>query len=128
VISAADLPAIAALSRHAYGFSRAGDAAKLLAADFPGFIIERDGTPTGYWIASLFGHACGETDEELLTLVGQAARHLPPPLAVFICPLSWAESFRRFLKAGHHTLKVLSYMSYGDFVAPHGACLPSIQC
>ncbi|PSN15264.1 GNAT family N-acetyltransferase [filamentous cyanobacterium CCP5] len=124
----ADLPAVAALSRQAYGFSRASDAAQLLAADFPGFILERQGVPAGYWIASLFGHGCAETDEDLLTLVGHGTRHLPPPFAVFICPLSRAEGFRRCLQAGHRTLKMLSYMSYGDFVAPSGLYLPSIQC
>jgi GNAT superfamily N-acetyltransferase len=123
-----DLPAIEALSIQAYGCSRAGDAAQILAAGFPGFGLERNGRLTGYYIASLFGHACAGTDQDLLALVGHGARHLPPPLSVFICPLSRAALFRQCLAAGHRTLKVLSYMSYGDFVAPPGAYLPSIQC
>jgi GNAT superfamily N-acetyltransferase len=127
-LTLADLPSIEALSIQAYGFSRAQDAAQLLKADIPGFIIERNGKPTGYFISSLFGHACAETDEDLLTLVGQAARYLPPSLAVFICPLSRPKSFRQCLAAGHRTLKVLSYMSYGDFIAPRGVYFPSIQC
>jgi GNAT superfamily N-acetyltransferase len=127
-LTLADLPSVEALSVQAYGFSRAKDAAQLIAADIPGFITELQGQPTAYFIASLFGHACAKTDDDLLALVGQAARHLPPPLARFICPLSRAECFRRSLAAGHRTLKVLSYMSYGDFIAPSGVYLPSIQC
>lgn len=127
-LTADDLPSIAALSLRAYGFSRAGDAAQILAAGFPGFALEHNGRLTGYYIASLFGHACAKTDQDLLALVGHAARHLPPPLSVFICPLSREALFSQCLAAGHRTLKVLSYMSYGDYVAPGGAYLPSIQC
>lgn len=127
-LTAADLPSIEALSSQAYGFSRAGDAAQVLAAGFPGFALEEKSCLTGYYIASLFGHACAATDHDLLALVGHAARHLPPSLALFICPFSREALFRQCLAAGHRTLKVLSYMSYGDFVAPPGAYLPSIQC
>lgn len=127
-LTADDLPSIAALSMRSYGFSRAGDAAQILAAGFPGFALEHNGRLNGYYIASLFGHACAKTDQDLLTLVSHAARHLPPPLSVFICPLSQEALFRQCLAAGHRTLKVLSYMSYGDYVAPPGAHLPSIQC
>lgn len=127
-LTIADYSTIEALSQQAYGFSRANDAARILAADIPGFMLEHNGQPRGYYIASLFGHACAETDHDLLALVGHAARHLPPPLSMFICPFSREDLFRQCLAAGHRTLKVLSYMSYGDFVAPPGACLPSIQC
>lgn len=127
-LTIADFSTIAALSQQAYGFSRANDAAQVLAADIPGFVLERNGQARGYYIASLFGHACAETDQDLLALVSHAARHLPPPLSMFICPFSREDLFRQCLASGHRTLKVLSYMSYGDFVAPPGAYLPSIQC
>lgn len=126
-LTAEDLPTVEALGVQAFGFSRANDIAQLLAADFPGFLLEHQGRPAGYYVASLFGHACAETDQDLLALVGHAARHLPPPLSVFICPLSREDLFRQCLATGHRTLKVLSYMSYGDYVTPSGAYLPSIQ-
>jgi len=123
-----DLTWVETLSRQTYGFSRAGDAGQLLAGKFPGFIREQNGRAVGYFIASLFGHAGAESDDDLLALVSHAGRHLPPPLQVFICPLSNDALYRRALGMGHRTVKVLSYMSLGEYEPPHGAFLPSIQC
>jgi len=127
-ITADDLSAIADLSHLAYGFSRAGDAAQLIQFQIPGFLKLRGGKPVGYMFATLFGHAGAETDEDLLGLAAQAARHLPPPLAKFICPMARAGLFRKAMAAGHRTGKVLSYMSLGDYTPPTGAHFPSIQC
>lgn len=127
-ITADDLPAVAELSKQAYGFSRAGDAAQLLAWQVPGFLKLRDGEPVAYGFATLFGHAGAATDEDLLDLASQAAFHLPPPLARFICPLARPALYRQALAAGHRTVKLLSYMSLGDFTAPAGSHFPSIQC
>lgn len=123
-----DLPAVDELSRHAYGFSRAADAAQLLELQTPGFLRVKNGEPVGYLFATLFGHAGAKTDEDLLALVSQAARQLPPPLARFICPMARPGLYRKALAAGHRTMKVLSYMSLGEFVPPPGAQFPSIQC
>jgi len=123
-----DLGQVEVLSKKTYGFSRAGDSAELLKAKFPGFIREKNGQAVGYFICSLFGHAGAESDDDLLALAGHAARHVPPPFQVFICPLSNDALYRRAMAAGHRTVKVLSYMSLGEFVPPRGAFLPSIQC
>lgn len=123
-----DLPVIADISRQAYGFSRAGDAAQLIEWQVPGFLKLRDGKPMAYLFGTLFGHAGAETDEELLGLAAQAALHLPPPLAKFICPMSKDGLFRKALATGHRTVKLLSYMSLGDYTPPAGAHFPSIQC
>jgi GNAT superfamily N-acetyltransferase len=123
-----DLPAVDELSRHAYGFSRVADAAQLLELQTPGFLRVKNGEPVGYLFATLFGHAGAKTDEDLFALAGQAARQLPPPLARFICPMARPGLYRKALAAGHRTMKVLSYMSLGEFVAPPGAQFPSIQC
>lgn len=127
-LTTADLDMVKSLSLQAYGFSRAGDAAQLLAAQFPGFLREREGRAVGYFISSLFGHAGAETDDDLLALIAHAARHIPPAMALFICPLSRPHLFRRALAMGHRTLKMLSYMSLGEFTEPTGVYLPSIQC
>jgi GNAT superfamily N-acetyltransferase len=127
-VTADDLPAIAELSRHSYGFSRAGDAAQLIAWQVPGFLKLRGGKPVAYLFATLFGHAGAETEKDLLALAAQAARHLPPPVAKFICPMSRPGLYRMALAAGHRTGKVLSYMSLGDYTPPPGAHFPSIQC
>lgn len=127
-VTADDLPAIAGLSAAAYGFSRAGDAAQLVAWDVPGFLKVVDGEPRAYLFATLFGHAGAVADQELLDLASQAARHLPPPLARFICPLARPALFREALARGHRTVKMLSYMSLGGFSPPPGSHFPSIQC
>ncbi|MFM7676476.1 MAG: GNAT family N-acetyltransferase [Synechococcus sp.] len=128
LLSVTDLEDVRSLSEAAYGFSRAGDAAGLLAGGIPGFVRERDGRVVGYRIASLFGHAAAESDDDLLALIGHSARHLPAPIAVFLCPLQRTTLFRRALEAGHRTLKQLSYLSYGEYSEPPGVYLPSIQC
>jgi GNAT superfamily N-acetyltransferase len=127
-IRADDLEAIAALSSASYGFSRVGDARQLLEWDVPGFIRMVDGQPRAYLFATLFGHAGAVTDDDLLSLASQAALHLPPPLARFICPMARPGLFRAALAHGHRTVKMLSYMSLGGFTPPSGAHFPSIQC
>ncbi len=126
-LSADDLERVEALSRRSYGFSRAADAAQLLAAGFPGFVRIRDGRVVAYQVASLFGHSGAETDDDLFALLAQAARHLPEHLRTVICPLDPPERFRRALAEGHRTSKLLSYMSYGAFTPPPGPHFPSIQ-
>ena len=127
-LTADDLEIIKTLSMSTYGFSRAGDASQLLAAKFPAFLRERDGRAVGYLISSLFGHSGAETEDDLLALIAHAARHVPPALSVFICPLNIPHLFRRALGEGHRTMKVVSYMSLGEFTSPSGIYLPSIQC
>ncbi len=127
-LTASDLDSVRSLSFCAYGFSRAEGAAQLLAAQFPGFLRERDGRAVGYFISTLFGHAGAETEDDLLALIAHAARHVPPAIALFICPLNRLHLFRRALTEHHRTIKVLCYMSLGDFTEPAGVYLPSIQC
>lgn len=127
-ITTDDLPAIAELSRLGYGVSRAGDAEQLLAWQTPGFLKTSGGRPVAYQFSTLFGHAGAVSEDALLSLAAQTARHVPPPLAKFICPMSRPRFFRKALEAGHRTGKVLSYMSLGGFTPPPGAHFPSIQC
>lgn len=127
-VTTEDLPAIAELSRSAYGFSRAGDAARLIEWQVPGFVRVLDGRPVGYHFATLFGHAGAIDDEILIGLASQAARHLPAPLARYICPMGRLGFYRKALAAGHRTVKMLSYMSLGEYIAPDGPHFPSIQC
>jgi len=99
-----------------------------LEGEIPGFLRLRDGRPAGYFFGTLFGHSRADSDEDLLALAGHAARHLPPPLARFICPMARPGLYRKALAAGHRTGKVVSYMSFGEYVAPCGPQFPSIQC
>ena len=131
----ADLPDVDRISRATFGHSRVNDAAVLLEAGLPAFILEAaDARPAGYLIATLFGHAgalptdAGDGTENLLALAAHAARQAPPPMARFICPLSRQDLFRAALARGHRTIKVLSSMSLGEYTPPPGPHFPSIQC
>ncbi len=110
-----------------FGFSRGNDIRQLLAMLLPGFVKEREGRIVAYKIATLFGHAAAETNEDLLGIASHAAKHLPPPVAVAIVPLGQKELYRAALKAGYRTLKVLNYMSLDDCSTYPGPAMASIQ-
>lgn len=121
-----DLPEVDRLSRQHHGHSRVNDARQLLDQEYPAFIRERGGRVVAYQIATLFGHAAGETVEDLIAITAQSARHIPQPMAVIIVPLSQHTLFRAALGAGHRVAKMLNYMTLGSYTAPPGPCLPSI--
>lgn len=123
-----DLPHVERLSAQHYGHSRAGDAAQLLGLGLPASVRERNGCIVGYHIGTLFGHASGETDEDLLALASQTARQVPPPMSVVIVPMSQGSLFHAALSAGFQIAKVLNYMSLHAFDAVPGPSMPSIQC
>lgn len=124
----ADLPEVGRLSRERGGFSRERDAAQLMKLGLPGFVLRRDGRVVGYQIASLFGHAAAETTEELLALCAHTARHVPPPMAVVIVPMSQSAVFSAALAKGFRVAKVVNAMSIGAYGLAKGPSLPSIQC
>lgn len=124
----ADLPEVGRLSGERGGFSRERDAAQLLKLGLPGFVLRRDGRVVGYQIASLFGHAAAETTEELLALCSHTARHVPPPMAVVIVPMSQSAVFSAALQNGFRVAKVVNAMSIGAYELAKGPSLPSIQC
>lgn len=123
-----DLGEVDRLAREHYGASRANDVVQLRRMELPAFVRERGGRIVGYQIATLFGHAAAETDEDLLALAGQTARQVPPPIAVVLVPMSQPALFRAALGRGYRVLKMLNYMSLEAFRAAPGPSLPSIQC
>jgi predicted N-acetyltransferase YhbS len=127
-MTADDLPHVERLSARHYGYSRSNDAAQLLKMSLPAFVRERGGRAVGYQVATLFGHASAETDDDLLALAANTARRLPPPMAVVIVPMSQPNLFRAALAAGFRVAKVLNYMSLESFRPPAGPTMPSIQC
>jgi hypothetical protein len=58
----------------------------------------------------LLGHSVAETEEDILTLLGEAARRLQTEVALFFCPLSEASFYRKALKVGCRTIKVMNHM------------------
>lgn len=127
-LTPADLPHVGRLSAAHHGFSRANDAARLMDMGLPAFARERGGRVVGYQIATLFGHAAGETVADLIALASHTARAVPPPMAVVIVPLNQPGLFDACLSAGFRVAKVLNAMSIGAFAPPPGPSMPSIQC
>jgi GNAT superfamily N-acetyltransferase len=123
-----DLPQVEHLSVRHYGHSRANDAAQLLKMQLPALVRERDRRVVGYQIATLFGHAAAETDQDLLALAAQTARRVAPPMSVVIVPMSQPSLFGAALSADFRVAKVLNYMSLDTFRPPTGPSMPSIQC
>lgn len=127
-MTAADLPKVAELSLRQYGASRLNDATMLLGMQFPAFVREREGRVVGYQIATLFGHAAAETDEDLLVMAVQTARNVPAPMSVIILPMSQGSLFRSALASGFRVAKVVNAMSLGAYEPARGPSFPSIQC
>lgn len=127
-MTATDLPKVTDLSMRQYGASRLNDATKLLGMQFPAFVREREGRVVGYQIATLFGHAAAETDEDLLVLAAQTARNVPAPMSVIILPMSQGSLFQAALTSGFRVAKVVNAMSLGAYEPALGPSFPSIQC
>jgi predicted N-acetyltransferase YhbS len=87
-------------------------------------VVEHRGRITGYATAvAFFGHAVGETNEELKALIGAASAFLGPG---FLLPTRNAELFRWCLEQGLRVVQPLTLMSVGLYNEPVGAYLPSI--
>lgn len=122
-----DLSAVEMLTSRHGGHSRINDVAQMLKMEFPAFVREREGRVVAYQVATLFGHAAGERNEDLLALASHTATTLPGPMAVVIVPMSQSVLFEGALTAGYRVSKVLNYMSLKRFSPIPGPMMPSIQ-
>ena len=87
-------------------------------------MVERGGRLTGYATAiGFFGHAVGESNEELKALIA-AAPEFPGP--GFLLPTRNGELFRWCLDRGLRVVQPMTLMSQGFYREPTGAWLPSI--
>ena len=118
-----DLDACNQVCTRVHGHDRGGD---LLDAIRRGTatVVERNGRITGYaTTVAFFGHAVGETNEELKALIGAAPAFLGPG---FLLPTRNWELFRWCLEHGLRVVQPLTLMSIGLYNEPTGAFLPSI--
>jgi predicted N-acetyltransferase YhbS len=118
-----DLDACNQVCAKVHGHDRQGD---LLDAITQGAatVVEHGGRITGYAAPiAFFGHAVGETNEELKALIG-AAPGFPGP--GFLLPTRNAELFRWCLDQGLRVVQPMTLMSVGLYNEPSGAFLPSI--
>jgi len=87
-------------------------------------VVEHGGRITGYaTLIGFFGHAVGESNEELKALIGAAPSFLG---AGFLLPTRNGELFRWCLTKGLHVVQPMTLMSLGLYNEPKGAFLPSI--
>ncbi len=87
-------------------------------------VVEHKGRITGYATAlAFFGHALGESNEELKALIGAASAFEGPG---FLLPTRNGELFRWCLEHGLRVVQPMTLMSVGFYKEPVGAYLPSI--
>jgi GNAT superfamily N-acetyltransferase len=87
-------------------------------------VVEQGGRLAGYATAiGFFGHAVGETNEDMQALIA-AAPDFPGP--GFLLPTRNGELFRWCLARGLRVVQPMTLMSLGVYKEPAGAWLPSI--
>lgn len=121
--TAADAEACNQLCRRIHGFERGQD---LLDAIKEGTatVVEHNDRITGYaTMVGFFGHAVGESNEELQALIGAAPAFPGPGL---LLPTRNSELLRWCLGKGLRVIQPLTLMSTGLYNEPAGAFLPSI--
>lgn len=111
------------LCQHVHGHDRGGD---LLDAIKQGTatVVEHDGHITGYaTLLGFFGHAVGQTNDDVQALIGAAREFAGPG---FLVPMRNSELFRWCLERGLRVIQPMTLMSRGFYREPVGAFLPSI--
>ena len=87
-------------------------------------VVQRAGRITGYATpVAFFGHAVGETTEDLKALIGAAEAFAGPG---FLAPLRNGELMRWCLGRGLRVVQTMTLMSVGLYNEPAGAWLPSV--
>jgi predicted N-acetyltransferase YhbS len=118
-----DLAACNAVCLRVHGLDRG---AELLEAIKQGLatLVEHDGRVTGYVTTfGYFGHAVGESDEDLKALIGAAESIAGPG---FLLPTRNSDLLRWCLEKGLRIIQPMTLMSTGLYNEPAGAFIPSI--
>lgn len=119
----ADLEACNRVCRQIHGHDRSRELSDMIDAG-NAKLVEHNGRVTGYTtIIGFFGHAVGETNEELKALIGATETFAGPG---FLLPARNGELFRWCLANGLRVVQPLTLMSRGLYNEPTGAFLPSI--
>jgi hypothetical protein len=87
-------------------------------------VVEHAGRITGYaTMVGFFGHAVGETNEDLKALIGAAASFPGPG---FLLPTRNGDLLRWCLGQGLRVVQPMTLMSMGLYNEPKGAFLASV--
>jgi len=118
-----DLPACNRLCARAHGHDRGGELADAIAQG-AARVVERGGRITGYATPiAYFGHAVGETNDDLKALIGAAESILGPGVLV---PARNGDVIRWCLGRGLRITQMMTLMTMGRYNEPQGAWLPSV--
>ncbi len=117
-----ELEACDQMSIKVHGHHRSGELLDAIKAG-TATLVERDGRITGYaTVLSFFGHALGETNEDLKALIAATPEYTGPG---FLLPTRNGELFRWCLESGLRVVSPFTLMSLGLYSKPKGAFLPS---
>jgi len=118
-----DLPACNRLCSRVHGHERGGELADAIGQG-AARVVERAGRISGYTSGvAFFGHSVGETNDDLMALVGAAEVFAGPG---FIAPTRNGELMRWCLGHGLRIVQTMTLMSIGLYNQPEGAWLPSV--
>jgi len=118
-----DLAACNSLCFRVHGHDRGGELADAIAQGAAS-VVERAGRITGYATPiAFFGHAVGETNDDLKALIG-AAQAFPGP--GFLLPARNGEMMRWCLAEKLRVTQTMTLMTIGLYNEPAGAWLPSV--
>jgi predicted N-acetyltransferase YhbS len=118
-----DLESCNALCRRVHGHDRGREVLDAIRTQTAS-VVDHDGRISGYaTMIGYYGHAIGETNEDLKALIGSASSITGPGL---LLPSRNAELFRWCLSRGLRVVQPMTLMSLGLYNEPAGAFLPSI--
>jgi len=118
-----DVDACNRLCTRVHGHDRDGELRDAIAHGSAN-VVENEGAITGYaTIIGFFGHAVGETNEDIKALIGAAKEFVGPG---FLLPTRNGELFRWCLNNGLRVTQPMTLMTKGQYNEPTGAFLPSI--
>ena len=118
----ADLESGNRVCRLVHGFDRGGELMDAI-REGTATVVEHDGRITGYATAlAFFGHAVGETDDDLKALIGAAPSFAGPGILV----PARSPLFHWCLDKGLRVVQLMTLMSRGLYNTPRGAFLSSV--
>lgn len=121
--SASDLAACNGLCLRTHGHERSAELAEAVGQG-AARVVERAGRITGYATAiAFFGHAVGESNDDLMALVGAAEGFGGPG---FLVPTGNGALLRWCLAGGLQITQTMTLMSIGLYNEPEGAWIPSV--
>jgi predicted N-acetyltransferase YhbS len=118
-----DLSASNQLCSRVHGHERGGELTDAIVRRVA-WVVERAGRVTGYATPiAFFGHAVGETNDDIKALIGASASFPGPG---FLVPTRNGELMRWCLAEGLRITQTMTLMTIGLYNRPEGAWLPSV--